>query len=81
MITYSILNIVVFQLKPNQLNDNAFWMKINETDFETPDLLMDLDKIFSTSKGGTPFNLLQTAYIYFTVTHRERNGNGREASI
>lgn len=26
-------------------------MKVNETDFETPDLLMDLEKTFSTSRG------------------------------
>ena len=45
---------VKFQLKPNQLNDNAFWMKINETEFETPDLLIDLEKTFSTGRG-TPY--------------------------
>ena len=71
-----------FQLKPNQLNDNAFWMKINETEFETPDLLMDLDKTFSTSRGGLPFTLLITNTTSYIINiHRERNGHGREASI
>ena len=38
-------------------------MKVNETDFETPDLLMDLEKTFSTSRG----TLLEHSLVSSTV--------------
>lgn len=52
---------VSFQIVPQEMPENCFWIKVNEEKFENPDLFAQLSLSFSAhSKGKEALFLLST---------------------